>query len=253
MRKQVARTLLPVIPTAVCVFLWVDSTFAVRRLPFIPIGDAALGFKSAAGWLSWDEFTLWDPVNPEAPWISIPYWALVSVGLAFAWRAVVRQRKDPRFRWWEWATLGAVALLLVSLQGRTDPVNHLLRAIRNPHDHYVLHEAYEAVDEVNRADRGGDAAVLLNRLLDDNNSSVRTTAALALGRLHADPKLVVSSLTRAHADKNLRHVVTITLGEIGPVDGRVVPALILSLRDEDPKVRGAAASALLKLLFDTTK
>src|ERR1035437_6268535 len=118
MWKQAARTLLPVISTAVCVFLWVDSTVAVRRLPFLPGGDAALGFKSEAGWLSWGEFTPWDPVNSEKMWISVPYWVLVSVGLAFVWRAVVRRREDSRFRWLEWAGVGAVVLLLASLQGR---------------------------------------------------------------------------------------------------------------------------------------
>jgi len=39
----------------------------------------------------------------------------------------------------------------------------------------------------------------------------------------------------------------LTLGEIGPIDGRIVPALILSFRDENPKIRGAAASALFKI------
>ena len=247
MWKQVARILLPVIPTAVTVFLWVDSQCAVRRLPFLPGGDAALGFKSAAGWLSWGEFTPWDPVNSEAMWIYVPYWVLVSVGLAFVWCAFVRQRENPRFRSWEWVALGGVVLLLASLPGRPDPVNHLRRALSDPHDEYALHEAYEAVDEVNRAGRGGDAATLLSRLLADNDRSVRRSAALSLARLHADPKLIVSALTGAYADKDLRDTITFALGEIGPVDDRVIPALIVALRDENPRVRGAAASAFLKI------
>jgi len=49
MWRRLIITLLPLIVTAVCGFLWVDSLFAVRRLPHITFGDAALGLKSAAG------------------------------------------------------------------------------------------------------------------------------------------------------------------------------------------------------------
>ena len=40
---------------------------------------------------------------------------------------------------------------------------------------------------------------------------------------------------------------TVTLGHLGPIDVRVVRALILALRDEDPRIRHASASALLAL------
>ncbi len=246
MGMRLIITLFPVIVTAVCALLWVDSLFAVRRLLLIPFGDAELGLKSEAGWLSWNTFWLWDEANPEAAGISFPYCVLTSVGLALAWCAVVLRRKDTRFRWWDWTALGSIALSLAFLQGRIDPVDDLLRAIRNPRDRYAIHEVYEAVDEVNRVERGSEAAVPLSRLLEDNTSSIRVTAVRALAKLHADPKLVVPALTRARADKELRPIVTWALGEIGPIDGRVVPALILSLRDENPEIRAAAASASSK-------
>jgi HEAT repeat protein len=239
-------TLLPVIVTAGCVFLWIDSLFAVRRLPLIGFGDAELGLKSKDGWLSWNIFWLWAQENPEAAAISVPYWALVSLGLVFTWRAVVRRRKDARFHCWDWAALGTIALALAFLQGWTDSVEDLLRVVRNPRDYYAIHEAFEAVDAVNHAKRGNDAVVPLTRLLEGNTTPIRVTAVRALARLHADPSLVVPVLTKAHADKELRYIVTATMGEIGPIDPRIVPVLILSLKDVDLKVRGAAASAFLE-------
>ena len=73
------------------------------------------------------------------------------------------------------------------------------------------------------------------------------TAVQALGRLKADPKLVAPALIRARADKELRHVATVSLGEVGSIDGGIVPALILSLSDADPNIRHLAGSAILKI------
>ena len=202
------------------------------------------GFKSKDGWLSWNIFWLWNEANPEGAGISVPYWALIAVGLAFAWGALVLVRKDTRFRWWDWAAIGTTTLSLALLQRRTDPVEDLLRTIRDPRDPYAVHEVFEAVDEVNHAKGGNAAAVPVTRLLEGNTSPIRERAVEALGKLNADRNVVVPALARAHADKELRYVVTVTLGEIGPVDGRIVPLLILSLKDEDLKIRGAAASAL---------
>jgi HEAT repeat protein len=246
MWKRLIKILVPISLTAVCVFLWVDSWFVVRRLPLIPFGDAALGFKSEGGWLSWNEFWLWSRVNPEAAAFSVRYWALVSLGLAFSWRAIAHHA-DRRFRWMGWMAISLITVSLALLQGRTDPVVDLLRAIRSPRDPYALHEAYEAAEAVNRAGRGNAAAVPLTALLEENTKEIRVTTIQALGKLHADPNAVVPALIRAFADKDLRYFVTVTLGELGPIDGRIVPALILALRDEDPRIRSAAVSALLEV------
>lgn len=246
MWKRFIKMLVPLSLTALCVLLWVDSRSVVRRLLLIPFGDAALGFKSEAGWLSWNEFWLWSRENPEATAVSVPYWALASLGLALSWRAIARV-KDRRVYWGGWMAISVISVSLALLQGRTDPVADLLRAIRSPRDPYALHEAYEAVESVNRAGRGNAAAAPLIGLLEENTSAIRVSAVQALGKLHADPELVVPALIEAFADKDLRYVVTVTLGELRPIDGRIVPALILALRDEDPRIRQAAASALLEL------
>ena len=196
----------------------VDSRLVVRRLPLIPFGDAALGFKSEGGWLSWNEFWLWSRENPEAAVFSVPYWALVSLGLAFSWRAIAPER-DRRVHEEGWIAIGAITVCLAVLQGRTDPVAELLQAISTPHDTYALHEAYEAVEAVNRAGRGNDAAVPLAGLLKDNIEATRITTVQALGKLHADPNLVVPALIEAFAEKDLRYVVTVTLGELARSTG----------------------------------
>jgi HEAT repeat protein len=248
MWRHRVSVLLAVMMTAVCAFLWVDSLFTVRRLPLVPFGDAALGLKSDRGWLSWNTFWLWSKVNPEAVVISVPYCAVILVFVAVAWRSVVvLLRKDTRFRWWEWAALGSITLSLAFLQGHTDPVGDLVQAIRNPRDQFALHEAYQAVDEVNRAKRGNDAAMRLIQLLDDNTRTIAATSVRALGKLHADPKLVVPALIKARGDKELRYFATISLGEIRPIDSRIVPALILSLRDQDPRICNVAASAVFEI------
>jgi hypothetical protein len=143
--------------------------------------------------------------------------------LAFVWRGVARLRKDPRFRWWVWASLGAVTLLLAFLQALPDPVDRLRRAVCKPTDEYALYEAYEAVGDVNRAGRGREAAALLDRLLSADDLSVRKTAVLALARVQADRKSVVSALTRAYEDEKLREPITFALGEIGPADETRIP------------------------------
>ena len=187
---------LPVMMTAVCGFLWVDSLFAVRRLPLIGLGDAAFGLKSAAGWLSWNAFWLWHQENPESAMISVPYWVLISVGLAFAWRGVVLRRK---------ARDSARGTGRRSLRSgcpwpsfRDAPILSTTScAISNPRDRYAIHAVYGAVDQVNRVDRGSEAAVSVARLLEDNTLSICVRAIRALGKLHADPKLVIPALMNA--------------------------------------------------------
>ena len=231
--------------TAWCVFLWVDSRLVVRRLPLIPFGDAVLGFKSEGGWLSWNEFCLRSLENPEAAVFSVPYWALVSLGLAFSWRAIAPER-DRRVHEEGWDRDRCDHRVFAVLQGYSDPVAELLQAISTPHDTYALHEAYEAVEAVNLSG-GNDAAVPLAGLLKDNIEATRITTVHALGKLHADPNLVVPALFEAFAEKDLRYVVTVTLGELVAIDRRIVPTLILALRNENPQIRHAAASALLTI------
>jgi HEAT repeat protein len=245
--RHAIRVFFPIVLTAMLLLLWADSRRTPRRLLFLPAGDAALGVKSQGGWVSRNEFTPWDDENSEQALFCVPYWSLVAVCLALAWRAVALWRRDRRFRRWEGAVLGAIVLLLAALQGRTDPVAHLLKAIRQPPDEYALHDVYEAVAQVNRAGRGNEVAVPLISLLDDRDSVLGVRAARALRKLRADPRIVVPALTAKHTDRKLRYFVTVTLGEIGLADDCVLPALIQLLKDEYPEIRVAAVSALREM------
>ena len=108
--RKVFKIFLPVLLAGLCIFLWVDSNFTVRRLPLIPFGDTALGFKSDGGWLSWNEFWFWDKGEPRSDGrLSVPYWALVSLGMVFSSGAAPSSSigRGTRFRWGDWTAARA--------------------------------------------------------------------------------------------------------------------------------------------------
>jgi hypothetical protein len=80
----------------------------------------------------------------------------------------------PRFDRWRRMTLLAMTCSIACFLGCGDPVDYLGKAVRDLLDPYALDEA---IDTVNRSERGNDAAALLIGLLNDNNSSVRSRAA----------------------------------------------------------------------------
>ncbi len=84
--------LLPLLLAGAFVGLWIDSAFETRVLPFLPGGDAAIGFRSADGWLQWVEFTEWDEFCPFTPWISVPYLIPIAVSLGLALRNHFRRK-----------------------------------------------------------------------------------------------------------------------------------------------------------------
>jgi hypothetical protein len=61
-----------------CLFLlsmiWCGATWNVPgRFIFVPAGDAAMGFRSGSGWLSWIEYTDWDKREYSSwslPWLA---------------------------------------------------------------------------------------------------------------------------------------------------------------------------------------
>ncbi len=150
----------------------------------------------------------------------------------------------PRSDLWRRLIMLAMTCSIACCQGCGDPVDHLAKEVLNPLDPKAFHEA---IDAVNRSGRGNDAASVLIRLLNDNNNSVRSRAARALGRVHADANLVVTALIEARKDESIRFYTTESLGEIGPIDNRVIEALILSLNDKSPRVRFAAVEAFVKI------
>jgi PKD repeat protein len=91
----------------------------------------------------------------------------------------------------------------------------------------------------------GDEVSVIIRALDDEDSSVRTEAADALGE--AGYTTAVEPLIRALRDENnrVRWSAADALGKLG--DTRAVEPLILALHDEDSSVRQHAADALGKL------
>jgi HEAT repeat protein len=48
-------------------------------------------------------------------------------------------------------------------------------------------------------------------------------------------------------DPRTRQRAADVLGNVGPIDGRAVPALVSAVKDADPKVRGAAVLALSRI------
>src|SRR6188472_3259594 len=61
------------------------------RFIFIPAGDAAMGFRSGEGWLSWIEYTDWD--KGESPSWSLPWLAAFVLELLPVWLLLRRARK----------------------------------------------------------------------------------------------------------------------------------------------------------------
>ncbi|HEY7502316.1 MAG TPA: HEAT repeat domain-containing protein [Vicinamibacterales bacterium] len=90
-------------------------------------------------------------------------------------------------------------------------------------------------------------SALMKALANDPSSSVRESAAFALGRLKANgaTPALVSLLQSGNADARLRAAAAGALGEIGLKDA--LPALVGSLDDDSAHVRQAAAEALGKV------
>ncbi len=58
-----------------CIITWNSP----GRFIFVPAGDAAMGFRSGQGWLSWIEYTDWD--KREYPSWSLPWLAPFALEL----------------------------------------------------------------------------------------------------------------------------------------------------------------------------
>jgi hypothetical protein len=88
---------------------------------------------------------------------------------------------------------------------------------------------------------------LIRVLKQDENPVVREWAAGALGRVGAGDTLAVAALTEAlkEANPSVRGYAVLVLGQIGSPAKTSIPALIHLLeKDETPTVRGSAAEAL---------
>jgi len=92
-------------------------------------------------------------------------------------------------------------------------------------------------------------SVALGLALADANTTVRQQAALSLAKLGREARAALPHLTQALRDENTfahRHVAH-ALGEMGPAAASALPALKEKLADEDPATREAAAQAIRKV------
>ena len=96
---------------------------------------------------------------------------------------------------------------------------------------------------------GGPAVLALIDALQDDNESIRASAAYALGDIGSTAQEAVPSLTQALRDESpwVRRHATEALGLIGQPAQNTVPALIDLLRDEHYWIRDNAARALARL------
>jgi len=98
-------------------------------------------------------------------------------------------------------------------------------------------------------DLGQATVPALIRALEDQNSFVRRSAALALGRIGPPARAAVPALVRGCRDKEeiVRGAAARALGEIGLPAESAVSALMERLKDESTSVRNRAANSLSKM------
>ena len=82
-----------------------------------------------------------------------------------------------------------------------------------------------------------------------NTGYTSRTAIFALGRIHAEPELVVPALTKflSDPDRDVRANAISSLALFGSDAKLAVSALVQSLNDQDPHVRKLAQSALKEI------
>ncbi len=85
--------------------------------------------------------------------------------------------------------------------------------------------------------------------LTDPDANIRSSAAIALGRIETDATEVVPVLIRTLADQdaNVRLSVAISLGRLGPEASAAAPALTQTLADPSNEVREASIAALKRI------
>jgi HEAT repeat protein len=154
---------------------------------------------------------------------------------------LVDAMKDNRARYW-------ACLVLASLGPKArDAVGPLAEATKDS-DQGVRREALLALGEI-----GPDAASAVPQMivaLDDQLSAVRAAAAFALGKLGPAAKSAIGPLEKKTKDQDplLRTISVWSLVHIEPQSSSframVIPILLESLQNKNPRVRSAATHAL---------
>jgi HEAT repeat protein len=109
--------------------------------------------------------------------------------------------------------------------------------------------SYEFVIEVWAFSMGPMAKQAIPSLLrgvTNVNSSVRSQSIMALGRVHAEPKLVVPLLVKCLSDRDstVRWIAAACLGDFAANSKPAVPALLQLLADTNSLVLGAVTNSL---------
>jgi hypothetical protein len=128
-----------------------------------------------------------------------------------------------------------------------DPVHHLVWTIKHP---FFGADAYDdALVAVKRKGLGDRAAVVLAKLLKDEDPSLRQSAAYALGTIAASPEVVRPILQEALNDPNpsVRHFAFYSLGSIRPAHEPTVTVVLGFWDDTDQQTRHEAIGSLERM------
>ncbi|MDZ7363785.1 MAG: HEAT repeat domain-containing protein [candidate division KSB1 bacterium] len=127
--------------------------------------------------------------------------------------------------------------------------NHFNLGFRKNNDWVWLASKLNKAEEGKFLYRLGKAQIALDTLvaaLKDQESTVRSQAAAALGNLGQSDDRVISALVAALKDQDnyVRDEAAAALGNLGQSDDRVISALLAALKDQSYSVRTWAAAAL---------
>lgn len=88
----------------------------------------------------------------------------------------------------------------------------------------------------------------LLRAFQGNDIAVKGAAAVSLGKIRANPGVMIPLLTRALEDESLREYAAEALGEFGPASASAVPRLTELLKVPDKELHHAITEALEKII-----
>ena len=154
---------------------------------------------------------------------------------------LIEALQDPRVRWQASFVLGeigpgageAASALIAALKQEKVP-----RALRAPPSSAV------ALGRIGRA-----AVPDLIRTLQDQESSARTSAAIALGMMGPQAEQAIPGLVRLldDPDEEVRQASVLSLGAIAPQTKELLPALLKMMGEDDIFIRSMAAAVLQRI------
>ena len=149
--------------------------------------------------------------------------------------------KDPRVGWQASFVLGEIG------PAASGAATALIAALKQERVPSALRAPPSSAIALGRI--GRTAVPGLIRTLQDEQSSVRTSAAIALGMMGAQAEQAIPQLVKLlnDPDREVRQASVLSLGAIGPLTKELVPALVRMMRDEDIFIRSMASAALQRI------